>query len=181
MKNKRLHSGFTLIEMMVAVAVISISVAVSGSLADSFVSGNRQSALVNDFVAALQMARSESVKRGATVSLCPSVSGTSCDDVAWGEGWIMFVNDDSDSPVEVDEGEELLRAVTYGGGALDFYGSGALSGGVSFFSRGLASSAGEFVVCDSNGAKRARAVLLNIGGRVRLSDAHADGSEISCG
>jgi type IV fimbrial biogenesis protein FimT len=56
---------------------------------------------------ALNFARSEAVKRGAIVSLCPSADQASCGGTDWSGGWIAFVNPNGDATV--DAGEVILR------------------------------------------------------------------------
>ncbi|MGA7800126.1 MAG: GspH/FimT family pseudopilin, partial [Gammaproteobacteria bacterium] len=73
-----------------------------------FIQRNRLSAAVNRFSASLQYARSEAVRRGRRVVLCPSVDLHSCAaSEQWGQGWIVFA--DSDGDRERSRGEPLLR------------------------------------------------------------------------
>ena len=80
--------GFTLIELLVtlAVAVILITVAVPNY--QMFVMNNRMATQANDLITALNMARSEAVKRAANVTVC---AGTNCPGTAnaWPQGWIV--------------------------------------------------------------------------------------------
>jgi type IV fimbrial biogenesis protein FimT len=78
MKNK--ISGFTLIEMMVTIAVLAILAAIAVPNYQRFVASSRMTAQANDFLASLQLARSEAVKRNAAVSM-NAVGGD------WAGGW----------------------------------------------------------------------------------------------
>jgi type IV fimbrial biogenesis protein FimT len=85
--------GFTLIELMVVVAIAAILMAVAVPSFRDVTERNRVSTQVNTFVGDLQLARSEAIKRGLAVSLCASSDGGSClDNNAWNRGWIMFVD-----------------------------------------------------------------------------------------
>jgi len=84
------ESGFTIIELMVtlAVAVIVLTIAVPSFTA--FVSGNRISSQANQFVAAMNFARSEAIKRKVNIDVAATDSGTATDE--WGAGWTVTIN-----------------------------------------------------------------------------------------
>jgi type IV fimbrial biogenesis protein FimT len=83
--------GFTLIEMMVTVAVLAILMAIA---VPSFTNVMRRSdvtSATNALLADISYARSEAANRHTTVSICPSSNGTSCtDDTAYETGWIVY-------------------------------------------------------------------------------------------
>jgi type IV fimbrial biogenesis protein FimT len=102
--------GFTLIELMVtlAVATILITVAIPGFR--TIIQNNRVAAQSNDLLTALTLARSEALKRGVQVSVCSSDDQTDCDAAPgtdWVNGWIVFVDDNADG--NKDGGELLIR------------------------------------------------------------------------
>lgn len=83
-------AGFTLIELMVTVAVVSILAMVA---VPSFVAYQRNSELTsaaNSLLAAVNTARSEAMKRNLKVLVVP-YSGTS-----WGTGWKVFADTNKD-------------------------------------------------------------------------------------
>lgn len=88
----KLFRGFTLVELMVTVAVAGVLLAIAVPSFTDLMRNNRSLAAANELVSALNAARAEAVKRGTRVSLCPSANGTSCSGTAWQTGWIVFVD-----------------------------------------------------------------------------------------
>lgn len=79
--------GFTLIELLVTLAVAAILLTVAVPNFQMFVMNNRMASQANDLITALNMARSEAVKRAANVMVC---TGTACPGaVSWTQGWIV--------------------------------------------------------------------------------------------
>lgn len=74
--------GFTLIELMVVVAMLSIVLSVAAPGLQGFVAGQRVKALAFDLMSDLLFARSEALKRGAAVVVTPAGSG-------WSAGWTV--------------------------------------------------------------------------------------------
>lgn len=102
--------GFTLVELMIAVAVLTVLLAVAIP-SFSFVSNSSNlSAMANELVASVQIARTEAIRRGVRTVICPSTNGTAC--VAgsdWSAGWLVYFDDDRDGVL--DAGETVLRTV----------------------------------------------------------------------
>ena len=92
------YKGFTLIEMLVVLAIISIIVTLSTPLSNIYKS-NRVSTQVQEFVGSLNVARNEAVSRGVPVSICISDGGSpaNCANSAdatkdWANGWLVFTD-----------------------------------------------------------------------------------------
>lgn len=90
----RKSSGFTLIELMVTLAVAAIALGIAIPSFNDAIANNRSAGLGTELLAAINYARSESVKQGKRVTLCPSENGTSCLESAtgWPKGWLVFVD-----------------------------------------------------------------------------------------
>ncbi|MEB0012637.1 GspH/FimT family pseudopilin [Glaciimonas sp. Gout2] len=98
-----LRYGFTLIEIMIAMLVVIILLAIGAPSMRAFIIETRMSIYVNQFVAAATLARTEAIKRGRSVVICRSVHAESkpvlCissasegrPDDDWGSGWIVMV------------------------------------------------------------------------------------------
>lgn len=144
------------------------------------VRNNRQTGQINHLVSHLNYARSEAIKRRLNVMVCKSQDGSNCTTAGdWGEGWILFVDTDSDrqhSPME-----DLLRvqsslghdlSITYGAFPSDNY--------VVYFPTGMSLGNGTFTFCDNRGKDAAKAVVLMKTGRLRIARIKPDGSELTC-
>ncbi len=81
-KSVRRVAGFTLIELMVAVLVVSVLMGIGVPSFRDFIRDQRLRATGTDLRIALMTARSEAIKRNTALNLNPSASG-------WGAGWII--------------------------------------------------------------------------------------------
>lgn len=97
-------AGVTLIELVVTVAVAAVLLTVAIPSFQSMTAKNRVAGLTNELGAALQLARSEAVKRGKTVTVCKSADPTeavttttpscsSTNTAPWPNGWLVFVDE----------------------------------------------------------------------------------------
>lgn len=156
--------GFTLVELMVTLAVALALLGIAVPAYRQLVESNARAAAISDLTSSLALARSEAVNRAATISLCPSSNGTACEAVPWTSGWLMFLNADAETPPAVDAGEAVLK-VAQANSVVTVNPSASFSQGLSFGARGTASTTGDFVFCGKvNGvttplAKRSVSIL----------------------
>ncbi len=101
--------GFTVIELMIVLAIAIIMVVVGVPAFSRIMDNTELSASANYLVVSMHFARSTAVTRGVPVALCPSSDGASCTGgTDWSVGWVVFV-DNGGNKGQVDAGEELLR------------------------------------------------------------------------
>ena len=88
------NNGFTLIELMVTLGVAAILLSVGIPGFNGLIRDNRLTTDYNQFVSALNTARSEAVKRGVGVTTCKrNTAGTDCNNAGnWEDGWIIFTD-----------------------------------------------------------------------------------------
>jgi type IV fimbrial biogenesis protein FimT len=119
---KQMPGGFTLVELMGVVAVAAIVLTLGVPSFFTLIQNNRAVTQVNELVMALSLARSEAVRRGDPVALCPSQDQATCTDgTDWRVGWIVFIDAaaaDSADPVV----GEVLRVWPEMTGAAGFSG-----------------------------------------------------------
>jgi type IV fimbrial biogenesis protein FimT len=120
---KRKPSGFTLIELMVVVALAAIMAALAAPSFKSFVSGQRIKTAASDFVMAAIFARSEAIKRNADVTI---TAVTPEDATGWKDGWTVAVGGTALSQ------QQAYTGVTFSGpaSAITYSGTGRLRAAV---------------------------------------------------
>ena len=97
--------GFTLIELVVTMAVVAILAALAAPSFTSLINSNRLTGAANDVVAALQVARMDAIRRGESVVLCPSTNGTTCGGANWSR---MIVFSDRNGNRTVDAAHDVV-------------------------------------------------------------------------
>ncbi|MDE3012362.1 MAG: GspH/FimT family pseudopilin [Pseudomonadota bacterium] len=127
--------GFTLIEMLVTVAVLMTLAVVAGATFSGTVSGYRIAGAANSLARDFQYARAEALRRGLPVSVCASTNGTSCSgSTAWASGWIVFF--DANGNGAIDAGDSVLRAETQSTGNTTLAPDNGTTTGVTFNRQG---------------------------------------------
>lgn len=171
---RRSSSGFTLIELMVTVAVIGILAVVGVPAMASLVNANRIMGANDNLVSALQLARSEAIRRGAAVTVCASTNGTTCANQTNWSRWIVRGRDNAASAAAGSDVIDIMRDETPTG---DIQLQGP-SGGIRFRSSGLVDAEQTLTVCMPTNypAENQRVVTVMLGGGVRTAKASGGGS-----
>ncbi|MGA0586052.1 GspH/FimT family pseudopilin [Dyella sp. KRB-257] len=84
------RAGFTLIEQIMAVAILAVLVSIAAPSLGSLVSRNRLQTAQMDYIAGLQHARATAITHGLPVVFCPSRDGQHCEATpVWENGWLL--------------------------------------------------------------------------------------------
>ncbi len=86
--------GWTLLEVMVVLAITGITLSLAVPSFQGMIARNRLTTNVNDFLVAVNMARSEAGKIGATVSVQATAGADGANE--FGPGWCVVVGDPGD-------------------------------------------------------------------------------------
>jgi len=178
----RRDDGFTLIELMIAIALVGILLATAVPALDDFTNDARQTGAINDFISSIHIARNTAITTNSRVTMCASASGTNCELASWDSGWIVF--GDLNSNGSVDAGENIVSASAAVEG-LDIL-SGEFPAALMYRPNGramtgaLTGNSGEFAVCDFRGAAHAKVILIELSGRPRMSETKANGAPATC-
>lgn len=86
--------AFTLIELMVTIAVLAILVSLAAPAIRSIIQNNRVTSQTNEFVGFLHGARSEALRLRAPVSVCPGnvQAATAICGTDWTAGWFLYID-----------------------------------------------------------------------------------------
>ncbi|GAB57861.1 GspH/FimT family pseudopilin [Rheinheimera nanhaiensis] len=91
---RRSATGFTLVELMVTIAILAIVTTVAVPSFNSLVQGNRLTGVTNQLLSAYQGARSEAIKRSQNVMLCATTDGISCAAKADWSSWLVLAGNE---------------------------------------------------------------------------------------
>ena len=181
-------SGFTLMELMVTLALGAVILGVAIPNLTTFIQNNRLSGIANDLLRSFQMARTEAIKSQQNVVICasanPTVANPTCSYGSFSSGWIVFNDTNSNWQSDGVASEAVLErhgavdptvAARYDFNAIESYGQ-----------TGFANPAGAktptrtIALCDKRGNQAlglnstARAIFVSATGRVRVSQLKTD-------
>lgn len=136
-------TGFTLIELMVVVAIASILAMIAMPSFNEVIEGQRMKGAATDLMIALTRTRSEAITRNTNLTLSPKSSN-------WANGWQL---PDPATGALIEDHAAVPGIAITGPGSVVYQGSGRIQGGAatSFALSGSVTSATRCVVVDLSG------------------------------
>lgn len=169
--------GVTLIELLVAMSVLTVLLAVGVPSFGQFTANTQLNGYANTLFSHMALARSEAIKRNGRVALCKSADGSTCATAGnWDQGWIVFA--DSDNNGNVNGGEQIITTMPALSPGFSAIGNSNVSSYISYDAQGmtkLASSeafqAGRITLCPTAPAPagNGREIILSGSGRSRIA------------
>jgi type IV fimbrial biogenesis protein FimT len=174
------NSGFTLIEMLVAVAVLIVALAVGVPRFSTLIKNNGLTASSNEFVNTLGLARSEAIKRLKTVTVCKSdaanlnqcaASSAAYPAGDWSKGWIAFVDENGNGTVNT--GDRIVAAHGQLPSKQRLIASGNADS-LQYLSSGKIAATRTLKLCDDRTGNLGNSITISATGRARLT------TKVSC-
>lgn len=162
--------GFSLIELMVTLAIAAIVLSVGVPSFRSVIMDGRLTTVANQFVTSVSLARSAAVRYQRNAFVCTSsnyddpipVCTASTD---WSNGWIVWVDKDRDA---VTDANEIISVFAPLSDSSSFSSLG--TAGFAYNARGFSLSGGdELTLCDTRTAETGRLIRVNAVGRTNVS------------
>lgn len=155
------RNGFSLIELMIVLAILSILLLVAVPNFGDFVADGRVSSAKSKLVSSISLARTEAIKRGSSVAVCRTLNGTACAAAGgdWSAGWLIY-DVDSGAVIRIQTEIEDATSILYNSTAqITYDGQGML----------VTATAGDttFIIGDSSSATREEGLFVRSTGRVR--------------
>ena len=158
-------SGFTVIELMIAVLLLGVLITLAAPGFQSFIVSTRLTGQTNDLVATLSLARSEAAARGKTAQVCQAATATSCSssttDTGWANGYIVWADTNGNSAMA---STEIIKYIQPLDGGVSVTASNP--GPIAFRAFGglVGNSAWTFTLC-SPGEVKGRQITVSATGR----------------
>jgi len=193
------NAGFTLTELLLAVAVMAVLVSVGVPGFKTAMNDARQVTVYNKVSSSLRFARSEAIKRSKAVTICARATDTTCGS-DWTNGMLVFQDSASDGSALVYDGtDKIIRVDSLSTADSTIVFNALLASDAStptatnvirFNGRGRPNWLnGTIVFCDRRGVIEAKALIVTGSGIVRRAYSTDDsngvvvdarGSAVSC-
>jgi type IV fimbrial biogenesis protein FimT len=167
--------AFTLIELVMTMAIAGILMTIAIPSFNSTITSSRLTSYANDLVGALNLARSEAVRRGVSVTV-RKVDNNSYTKIGagvnWEKGWDVFADMDEDGKFDV--GDALIRTYAELQSSYTLRGNNNFINFIRYTPLGISNNIGSFVICDNSDgnnvpeANTSKLITVNFSGRPHM-------------
>jgi len=169
--------GFTLIELVIVLAIFSILFHFAAPTFQNIVADSRMTTQINTMATSFNYAKSEAIKRHHNTVICPNDNGSCARQSHWHNGWLIFIDENFNRELEQEEEVIYVEAAKKNIKIT----SSRYRKRVVFRSKGYSyGSNASFIFCDQRGSTNARAIVLSNTGRTRIADKQSDGKDWQC-
>ena len=164
------EGGFTLIELIVTLAVAAIVLSVGIPSFRGVIMDNRLVSQSNQFVTSVKMARSAAVRYQRPATVCSSANfdaavPTCSANNDWSNGWIVWVDKDRDALTDANEIISVFGPINNASTL-----SSTTASSFTYDARGFAmTGGGDLTLCDSRTSEMGRLIKVNSVGRTNVS------------
>ncbi len=148
----RRYRGFSLIELIVVVALMGIMITMAIPSMGRFLANQQARTSAQTMLATLMYARSEAVKRNATIRVDAGANG-------WADGWRMVLDTDNSLIRRQESMDDVTITEAGGAASVSYNGRGRLVG----------ANALSFTICDSGNRAEQRLVQVDLSGRPKVT------------
>lgn len=150
--------GFTLVELLVTIAIAAILMAVAAPAMTSFLAEQAAAGNADELAATFRFARSEAIKRSASITVCASSDGQACGQ-DWKAGWIVTTGS---TVLRVQNGLAAMSSLTADVDTAAFTSTGLVNG--------LTDGRSSFTFVPTGGdTSLQRIVQLDVQGKVKVT------------
>lgn len=183
---KARQRGLSLVEIVVTVALVAIVSTLGIPSFQTTIKNSRLVAETNRFVAHIQLARSEAVKRNRVVSICRSDDGQECGTSTarvYHQGWLVYMDTDGrDDDYEASNSDVLVQIGDPAAPGISIRSDIVGNSWLSFSANGMLDENGNtarYVLCaddESTALVPGRLVTISVAGQPRVTKLAAGAS-----
>ncbi len=167
MTGYRIEGGYTLMELMVVTSILGVLMSLAVPAFRDTVESAQTNSEIKVMLTALNLARSEAIRRGTDVVMCASPEGSGdCSGGTWSQGWMIFADANGDatgSTGSVDSGDTVIREFSALDSTLTFSANMMAYNSLGF---GTIGGTQTFLLCPVSGnGLNARSIVIAPSGR----------------